>query len=98
MGFGTVSRLFHWVTVLLVALMIPVGLVMTQDIPRSLQDPLFMLHKGLGPIVLVVVLARLGVAGLPPGAALAGGRAALAGEGGAAGPGRALFLPVASGG
>ena len=56
MGFGTVSRLFHWVTVLLVALMIPVGLVMTQDIPRSLQDPLFMLHKGLGPIVLVVVL------------------------------------------
>ena len=60
MGFGTVSRLFHWVTVLLVAVMIPVGLVMTQDIPRSVQDPLFILHKGLGPIVLVVVLLRLG--------------------------------------
>jgi cytochrome b561 len=59
MGFDTVSRLFHWVTVLLVALMIPVGLVMTQDVPRSLQDPLFILHKGLGPIVLAVVLARL---------------------------------------
>ena len=59
MGFGTVSRLFHWVTVLLVAVMIPVGLVMIQDIPRSVQDPLFILHKGLGPIVLVVVAARL---------------------------------------
>jgi cytochrome b561 len=60
MGFGTVARLFHWVTVILVALMIPVGIVMTQDnIPRSLQDPLFILHKGLGPLVLVVVLLRL---------------------------------------
>jgi cytochrome b561 len=59
-GFGTVSRLFHWVTVLLVAVMIPVGLVMTQDVPRSVADPLFILHKGLGPVVLVVVLARLG--------------------------------------
>jgi cytochrome b561 len=59
MGFDTVSRLFHWITVLLVAVMIPVGLVMTQDIPRSVQDPLFILHKGLGPVVLVVVLLRL---------------------------------------
>jgi cytochrome b561 len=60
MGYGTVSRIFHWVTVLLVAVMIPVGLVMVQDIPRSVQDPLFILHKGLGPFVLVVVLLRLG--------------------------------------
>jgi cytochrome b561 len=59
MGFGTVSRLFHWVTVLLVLVMIPVGVVMTQDVPRPLQDPLFILHKGLGPVVLVVVLLRL---------------------------------------
>ena len=59
MGYGTVSRLFHWVTVLLVLVMIPVGLIMTQEIPRPLQDPLFILHKGLGPVVLVVVLLRL---------------------------------------
>ena len=59
MGFGTVSRLFHWVTVLLVLVMIPAGIVMTQDVPRGLQDQLFILHKGLGPIVLVVVVLRL---------------------------------------
>lgn len=59
MGYGTVARLFHWVTVLLVLVMIPVGLIMTQDIPRPLQDKLFVLHKGLGPVVLLVVLARL---------------------------------------
>jgi cytochrome b561 len=68
MGYGVVSRMFHWVTVLLVAVMIPVGLIMTQEIPRSVQDPLFIVHKGLGPVVLVLVLLRLGwrLAHAPP--------------------------------
>jgi len=60
MGYGLVSRLFHWITVVLVLVMVPVGLVMVQEIPPSVQNPLFMLHKGLGPFVLVVVLLRLG--------------------------------------
>ncbi len=59
MGYGTLARLFHWTTVLLVLVMIPVGLIMIQDIPRGMQDPLFILHKSLGPVVLVVVLLRL---------------------------------------
>lgn len=60
MRYGLVARLFHWITVLLVLVMIPVGLTMIQKIPRPVQDPLFILHKGLGPLVLVVVLLRLG--------------------------------------
>ena len=60
MGYGTTSRLFHWGPVLLVLVMIPTGLVMTQEIPRPVQDALFIVHKGLGPFVLLVVLARLG--------------------------------------
>ena len=60
MGFDTVSRMFHWVTVILVAIMIPTGIVMTQDIPRPLQNQLFILHKGLGPLVLLVVVLRIG--------------------------------------
>lgn len=59
MRYGLVSRLFHWITVLLVLVMIPVGLTMIQEIPRPTQDRLFILHKGLGPVVLVVVLLRL---------------------------------------
>lgn len=59
MRYGLVSRLFHWITVLLVLVMIPVGLVMIQEIPRPVQDRLFVVHKGLGPVVLVVVLLRL---------------------------------------
>jgi cytochrome b561 len=66
MRYGLVSRLFHWITVLLVLVMIPVGLTMIQDIPRPIQDPLFILHKGLGPVVLVVVLLRLGWRALHP--------------------------------
>ena len=60
MGYGVVARVFHWLTVLIVLIMIPVGLIMTQDIPRNIQDPLFILHKALGPILLVVVLLQLG--------------------------------------
>ncbi len=60
MGYGTVARLFHWITVALVLLMIAAGFLMVQEIPRPWQDRLFIVHKGLGPLVLVVVLARLG--------------------------------------
>lgn len=59
MGYGTVARSFHWITLLLVLVMIPTGLIMTQEIPRPLQDRLFILHKGLGPIVFAVVALRL---------------------------------------
>lgn len=66
MGYGVVARIFHWLTVLMVLIMIPVGLTMIQDIPRSIQDPLFILHKGLGPFVLLVVALRLAWRGFHP--------------------------------
>ena len=56
MGYDTVSRLFHWVTAVLVLVMIPVGLTMAQEPPQPWQDRLYILHKGLGPLVLLVVL------------------------------------------
>ena len=60
MGYGTVARVFHWLTVLVVLIMVPVGLIMIQEgLPRPTQNALFILHKGLGPLVLVLVLARL---------------------------------------
>ncbi len=59
MGYGVGSRLFHWLTVLLVLVMIPVGWIMTQEIPRATQNQLFIVHKGLGVVVLTVVLLRL---------------------------------------
>lgn len=67
MGYGLGSRLFHWLTVLLLLVMIPSGIVMVQQIPRALQDGLFVLHKGLGSLFLVLILLRLAWrAGHPP--------------------------------
>lgn len=60
MGYGLVSRLLHWGTVLFLLVMIPTGIIMTQHVPRPLQDALFVLHKGLGSVFLVLILLRLG--------------------------------------
>lgn len=58
-GYGVGARVFHWVTVLLVFVTIPIGLVMTQDLPRPTQNTLFTLHKAIGIILLLTILARL---------------------------------------
>ncbi len=65
MSYGRTAKFFHWLTVILVLVMIPVGMMMIQDYDRSIaaerlmQDRLFILHKGLGPVLLVVIVARL---------------------------------------
>ncbi len=59
-GFRTPARIFHWATVVLVLLMIPAGLVMVQDgLDRTVQNALFIFHKNVGVLVLLLVLARL---------------------------------------
>lgn len=57
--YGTVSRLFHWATALLVGLMIPVGVAMTSEGFDEISDALFVLHKGTGTTLLVLVVLRL---------------------------------------
>jgi len=56
---GTTSRLFHWTVALLVLIQIPVGIAMTSAPLAGIADPLIVLHKGLGGVLLVVVLARV---------------------------------------
>lgn len=59
-GYRTPARLFHWVTALVVFLMIPAGLIMVQEgLDRSLQNTLFIFHKNTGVVVLLLVVARL---------------------------------------
>lgn len=59
-GYDTMARLFHWATFAMVAVLLPVGLAMTSEAFQPWADPLFVLHKGLGSVLLAVVLARLG--------------------------------------
>lgn len=61
-GYGTTARLLHWLTVLLVFTTIPVAATMLQEgLARSIQDPLYIYHKNVGVLILLVVLARLAV-------------------------------------
>lgn len=57
-GYGTVARSFHWVTALLVAVMIPAGIAMTSEGFAGVRDSLYILHKGTGSILLVLVVLR----------------------------------------
>ena len=59
-GFGAGARLFHWLVVLLVLVQIPAGIAMIAPaLEQGSIDRLFVLHKGLGVVLLVVVLARV---------------------------------------
>ena len=58
-GYGTGARLFHWITAVLILVQLPAGIAMTSEAVPALNDALFILHKGLGCIFLLVVAARL---------------------------------------
>jgi cytochrome b561 len=58
--YGSIARLFHWLTLLLVALLIPFGLVMTSLDPGKPQDLLFVIHQSLGLTLFALILMRLG--------------------------------------
>jgi len=54
------ARLLHWIMALLILLTIPVGLLMVQQgLDRSLQNALFLYHKNVGVLLLLLVFARL---------------------------------------
>lgn len=58
--FGAGARLFHWLVVLLLLVQIPAGIAMiAPGLEQSSIDRLFVLHKGLGVVLLAVVLARV---------------------------------------
>jgi cytochrome b561 len=50
--------LLHWLTVAALLVQIPAGLTMVR-VGRPLQDWLFILHKGLGSLLILIVLARI---------------------------------------
>lgn len=58
-GYGTIARLFHWVIALMVVVQIPSGIAMTSEPLMAIADPLFILHKGMGSVLLVLVAARV---------------------------------------
>ena len=54
------ARWLHWLMALLVVPMIIAGVVMTQDgIERSLQNTLFIFHKNVGVLLLLLIVVRM---------------------------------------
>lgn len=59
-GYRLPARWLHWITAAVVLLMIPAGLVMTQEgLARPVQDALFVFHKNAGVLLVPVILARI---------------------------------------
>lgn len=59
-GYRSGARLLHWGMALLVLLTIPAGYVMIQKgLPRPLQDTLFLFHKNVGVLLLLLIVARM---------------------------------------
>ena len=56
--YGPTARWLHWVVALFVVVQVPVGVAMTSAPLSAWADPLFIVHKGLGALLLLLVVAR----------------------------------------
>lgn len=55
------ARLIHWLMAGLILLMIPAGFVMVQPgLDRGLQNTLFIFHKNVGVLLLLLIVVRVG--------------------------------------
>lgn len=58
--YGVPARLIHWIMALLVLGMIPVGFLMVREgLDRSFQNFLFISHKNVGVLLLILIIVRL---------------------------------------
>ena len=59
-SYKTGAKWLHWSMALLILITIPVGFLMIQDgLNRSLQNSLFIFHKNVGVLLLVLIVIRL---------------------------------------
>ena len=53
------ARLLHWIMAILVLATIPAGLIMVQEgLDRAVQNTLFVFHKNVGVLLLILVILR----------------------------------------
>jgi cytochrome b561 len=54
------AKLMHWLVAICIIVMIPVGLIMSNIEPGTLQNVLYTVHRSLGALVLALMVIRLG--------------------------------------
>lgn len=59
-GYSNGQRSLHWIMAILIVPMIAVGFLMVQQgLPRTLQNTMFILHKNIGVVVLILAVLRI---------------------------------------
>jgi cytochrome b561 len=58
-SYSGTAKLFHWVTVIFVALIIPMGVIMSEAEAGPLKNALFDLHRSFGVTVAILTIFRL---------------------------------------
>ncbi|MFL6799947.1 MAG: cytochrome b [Xanthobacteraceae bacterium] len=53
------ARVLHWLTALLVFIMVPLGIIIANEWGGSVQEPLYNLHKSIGALVLAIMVVRI---------------------------------------
>src|SRR5215470_196641 len=59
-AYSATARALHWITAALVLIMLPLGVVITNEWGGALQDPLYDLHRSIGAVIIPLVILRLG--------------------------------------
>ena len=58
-AYTVTARVLHWLTAVLVLLMVPLGFVIVNEWGGPLQDTIYDLHKSIGAVLLPLVVVRL---------------------------------------
>jgi cytochrome b561 len=58
-GYSLTARVLHWVTAVLVLLMVPVGIIIANEWGGAAQTFLYNLHKSIGFTLIPIVIGRL---------------------------------------
>jgi cytochrome b561 len=58
-AYTAIARAAHWFTALVVIAMIPLGIVIANELGGPLQDALYDLHRSVGAILLSLIVLRL---------------------------------------
>jgi cytochrome b561 len=58
-AYTVTARALHWVTAFVIALMIPLGVIISNDWGGGLQKSLYGLHESIGALLIPLILVRL---------------------------------------
>ncbi|KZL19263.1 hypothetical protein PsAD2_02014 [Pseudovibrio axinellae] len=58
-GYSAMAKTYHWVVAILVFIMVPMGLVMSDLASGPLQNAFFFYHKSIGILLFILVVLRL---------------------------------------